>query len=48
MLTVFYIPFCLMAYPGTYLTKRFGPNTMLPIYMIGWGSMAKINASVKK
>ncbi|WVQ81829.1 hypothetical protein IAT38_003956 [Cryptococcus sp. DSM 104549] len=47
MLTVFFIPYCLMAYPGTYLSKKFGPNRMLPIYMCGWGAMAMINAGVK-
>ncbi|WWC73878.1 uncharacterized protein I206_107850 [Kwoniella pini CBS 10737] len=47
MLTVFFIPYCLMAYPGTYMSKKFGPERMLPIYMGGWGAMAMINAGVK-
>lgn len=48
MLTVFFVPFCFMAYPGTYLTKKFGATRMLPLYMFGWGSMALINAGVRK
>ncbi|KAK1921097.1 major facilitator superfamily domain-containing protein [Papiliotrema laurentii] len=47
MLTVFFVPFCFMAYPGTYLTKRFGAKLMLPLYMFGWGVMALANAAVK-
>ncbi|KAK8845283.1 hypothetical protein IAR55_005996 [Kwoniella newhampshirensis] len=47
MLTVFFIPYCCMAYPGTFMSKKFGPYTMLPIYMFGWGTMAMINAAVK-
>ncbi|WWD20776.1 hypothetical protein CI109_105253 [Kwoniella shandongensis] len=47
MLTVFFIPYCCMAYPGTFLSKKFGPPTMLPIYMFGWGTMAMINAAVR-
>ncbi|WWC94643.1 hypothetical protein V866_001490 [Kwoniella sp. B9012] len=46
MLTVFFIPYCCMAYPGTFMSKKFGPNRMLPIYMFGWGAMAMINAGV--
>ncbi|GBE78324.1 Uncharacterized transporter [Sparassis crispa] len=47
MLTVFYIPFCIMTIPGALLTKRFGPHRMLPLYMMGWGAMAMLNAACK-
>ncbi|EIW67160.1 hypothetical protein TREMEDRAFT_72183 [Tremella mesenterica DSM 1558] len=47
MLTVFYVPFCVCAYPGTFLTKKYGAHIMLPLYMTGWGVMAMCNAAVK-
>lgn len=47
MLTVFYVPFCLMAYPGTFMSKKFGAHRTMPIYMAGWGVMALFCAAVK-
>lgn len=47
MLSAFFVPFCTMAIPGALMTKRFGPHRMLPLYMIGWGSMAMLNAACK-
>ncbi|KZT28008.1 MFS general substrate transporter, partial [Neolentinus lepideus HHB14362 ss-1] len=43
VLTVLSLMFATMAIPGGYVTKRFGPPRMLPIYMLGWGAMAMIN-----
>ncbi|WOO83087.1 putative transporter [Vanrija pseudolonga] len=47
MLTVFYVPFCVMAYPGTFMSKKFGAHRTMPIYMAGWGVMALVTAAVK-
>lgn len=47
VLTVLSLMFATMAICGGFVTKRFGPPRMLPIYMLGWGSMAMINAAVK-
>ncbi|TFK49309.1 MFS general substrate transporter [Heliocybe sulcata] len=47
VLTVLSLMFATMAVCGGYVTKRFGPPRMLPIYMLGWGCMAMINAAVK-
>ncbi|KAJ7469299.1 major facilitator superfamily domain-containing protein [Mycena galericulata] len=32
---------------GGFLTRRFGPTRMLPTYMLGWASMALINAAAR-
>lgn len=31
-----------MAIVGGYLSKRFGAARMMPIYMLGWGTMAAL------
>ncbi|KAJ7086207.1 major facilitator superfamily domain-containing protein [Mycena epipterygia] len=45
VLTTMTVMFATCAILGGFLTRRFGPTRMLPIYMLGWGSMALINAS---
>ncbi|TYJ53842.1 hypothetical protein B9479_005529 [Cryptococcus floricola] len=47
MLTIFFIPFCLLGIPGVMLTRKVGPRWTVPGYMIGWGSMAAISAACK-
>ncbi|ODN79290.1 hypothetical protein L202_03302 [Cryptococcus amylolentus CBS 6039] len=47
MLTIFLVPFCLLAVPSMMLTRKVGPRWTVPGYMIGWGSMAMINAGCK-
>ncbi|WVQ75734.1 hypothetical protein IAR50_005365 [Cryptococcus sp. DSM 104548] len=45
MLTVTFIPFCMLVIPGVMLTRKIGPRWTVPGYMIGWGSMAMISAA---
>ncbi|CAD6586628.1 MAG: hypothetical protein CYPHOPRED_003619, partial [Cyphobasidiales sp. Tagirdzhanova-0007] len=44
MLSVFYVPFCTLVVPSVMLTRRIGPHWTIPGMMIGWGSMAMVNA----
>lgn len=45
MLSLFYITFSTLAIPGVLLTRKIGPKWTIPGYMIGWGTMAMINAA---
>lgn len=45
MLSLFYITFSTLAVPGVMLTRKIGPRWTIPGYMIGWGSMAMLNAA---
>lgn len=45
MLSLFYIPFSTLAIPGVMLTRKIGPKWTIPGYMIGWGTMAMVNAA---
>ncbi|RDW78369.1 hypothetical protein BP5796_06221 [Coleophoma crateriformis] len=47
MLSVFYVPFCVMVVPGVMLTRKIGPRWTIPGYMIGWGAMAMISAAAR-
>ena len=47
MLSVFYVPFCLLVVPSVMLTRKIGPKWTIPGYMIGWGGMAMVNAGCK-
>lgn len=47
MLSLFYITFSTVAIPGVMLTRMIGPRWTIPGYMIGWGTMAMINAGCK-
>ena len=44
MLTAFYVADSVLVVPGVMLTRKIGPRWTIPGYMIGWGSMAMINA----
>ncbi|WVQ84746.1 hypothetical protein IAT38_006903 [Cryptococcus sp. DSM 104549] len=44
MLSIFYVPFCVLVVPGVMLTRKIGPKWTIPGYMFGWGAMATINA----
>ncbi|KAL7424928.1 hypothetical protein Q5752_000615 [Cryptotrichosporon argae] len=45
MLSVFYVPFCVLVVPGVMLTRKVGPRWTIPGYMLGWGAMAMVNAA---
>ncbi|KIV97771.1 hypothetical protein PV10_01479 [Exophiala mesophila] len=45
LILLFYVPFGLMDLPLNLLTKRFSGKIMLPTLMVGWGSMATIQAA---
>ncbi|ORY35318.1 major facilitator superfamily domain-containing protein [Naematelia encephala] len=47
ILTAISVTFATCAVAGGYITRRFGPKRVLPLYMMGWGTMAMINAAVK-
>ncbi|KAJ6592796.1 major facilitator superfamily domain-containing protein [Mycena capillaripes] len=47
VLTTMTVMFASCAVVGGFLTRRFGPPRMLPIYMLGWGSMALINIGAR-
>ncbi|KIY47040.1 MFS general substrate transporter [Fistulina hepatica ATCC 64428] len=47
MLSLFYIPFCCLTFPGVALTKKIGAHITLPLYMMVFGAMVMINAGVK-
>lgn len=47
MLSVFYVPFCVLVVPGVMLTRKIGPRWTIPGYMMGWGAMAMIAAAAK-
>ncbi|KAJ7445260.1 major facilitator superfamily domain-containing protein, partial [Mycena latifolia] len=47
VLTTMTVMFASCAIVGGFLTRRFGPTRMLPLYMLGWGSMALINAGAR-
>ncbi|KAJ7667034.1 major facilitator superfamily domain-containing protein [Mycena rosella] len=47
VLTTMTVMFASCAVLGGFLTRRFGPTRMLPIYMLGWGSMALINVAAR-
>lgn len=45
LILLFNVPFGVMDLPLTLLTKRFSAKIMLPILIVGWGSMATIQAA---
>lgn len=45
LILLFYVPFGVMDLPLTLLTKRFSAKIMLPVLIVGWGSMATIQAA---
>lgn len=47
ILTTMIAMFASCAVVGGFLTRRFGPTRMLPLYMLGWGIMALINAAAR-
>ncbi len=47
VLSLVYVPFCVLIVPRVMLTRKIGPRINLPTYMIGWGSMAMINAGAR-
>ncbi|WBW70633.1 carboxylic acid transmembrane transporter [Schizosaccharomyces osmophilus] len=47
MISIFYIPFVLCAFPFSYLYKRFGAARMLPLFMLSFGVMSLCQAAVK-
>lgn len=47
MLSTFYITFSTLAIPGVMLTRKIGPRWTIPGYMVGWGTMAMLNAACK-
>ncbi|KAJ6556540.1 major facilitator superfamily domain-containing protein [Mycena vulgaris] len=47
VLTTMTVMFASCAIVGGFLTRRFGPTRMLPLYMLGWGSMALINIAAR-
>ncbi|KAK8870117.1 hypothetical protein IAR55_000687 [Kwoniella newhampshirensis] len=47
MLSVFYVPFCVLVVPGVMLTRKIGPRITIPGYMLGWGAMAMINVACR-
>ncbi|KAK6585760.1 hypothetical protein PZA11_002487 [Diplocarpon coronariae] len=47
LILLFYVPFGLCDLPLNLLTKRFSGKIMLPILMIGWGSLALIQCAAK-
>ncbi|KAJ7718407.1 major facilitator superfamily domain-containing protein, partial [Mycena maculata] len=47
ILTTMTVTFATFAILGGYLTRRFGATRMLPLYMLGWGSMALINTAAR-
>lgn len=46
MLSIFYIPFVLCAFPITFIIKRFNAATVIPILMFGFGSLTLCCAAV--
>lgn len=46
MLSIFYIPFVVCAFPITFVIKRFNAANVIPILMFGFGSLSLICASV--
>ncbi|KAK7202800.1 major facilitator superfamily domain-containing protein [Myxozyma melibiosi] len=47
ILSVFYVPYVLFAFPIAMLGKKYGPSVVLPILMFGFGSMSLIASGVK-
>ncbi|KAI8711596.1 MFS domain-containing protein [Fusarium sp. LHS14.1] len=47
LILLFYVPNGLCDLPLNLLTKRFSGRVMLPALMVGWGSMALLQAAVK-
>ncbi|KAM0723631.1 hypothetical protein Q7P37_000619 [Cladosporium fusiforme] len=47
LILLFYVPFGVMDLPLTLLTKHFSAKIMLPVLIVGWGSMATIQAAAK-
>lgn len=47
MISIFYIPFVLCAFPFSYLYKRFGAARILPFFMLSFGAMSLCQAAVK-
>jgi hypothetical protein len=45
LILLFHVPFGIMDLPLTLLTKRFSGKKMLPVLIVGWGSMATIQAA---
>lgn len=47
MLSIFFVPYVVFAPPIAMFGKKIGPNRMLPILMLCFGSMTLLSASVK-
>ncbi|KAJ8098289.1 major facilitator superfamily domain-containing protein [Lipomyces tetrasporus] len=47
LLSVFYVPYVLFAFPVAMLGKRYGASIVLPILMFGFGSMCLIAAACR-
>ncbi|KAK6439591.1 hypothetical protein LTR95_004201 [Oleoguttula sp. CCFEE 5521] len=47
LILLFYVPFGLLDLPLSLLTKRFSGKTMLPVLMLGFGSMATLQTAAK-
>lgn len=47
LLIVFYIPYSLFGIPATVLAKRYSSALVIPLLVLGWGSLAMIQAATK-
>lgn len=47
ILSVFYVPYVLTAFPVALIGKKFGPSIVLPILMFIFGSMCLLSAAVQ-
>jgi len=47
LVMIFYVPFCLFGTPISLLIKRFSAARVLPLMMIGFGSMALLSSAAK-
>ncbi|KAH8430923.1 uncharacterized protein LDX57_008587 [Aspergillus melleus] len=47
VLILFYIPYALFNIPATVLSKRLNAALVIPVLVMGWGSLAMITAAVK-
>lgn len=45
LLSIFYIPFVLCAFPLSFVVKKFNPARMIPIFMFGFGSITALLAT---
>jgi MFS family permease len=46
LLSIFYIPFVLCAFPITFVIKKYNPAVVIPLLMFGFGSLSLICAAV--